>query len=346
MRTLEEVQKELDAVEAQIKAQQEGMPSYGDPDYRAARFDYIVEGDRSGLDAYQNAVNAAIQNKLSRESAEQMAKAGKVQADDEAMDQWQKDYSFAKSAQSDIYNNPSSTQKQKDDADATVRYHEAVGRRKGWLDKYKAMTAAPAKAVPAEEAASAATETPKETFKQLMGEVDKLTGKEGPVDPAEIDKLYEKLLDYKGNDFTTREVNTALAKLENKKKSDSDKADRDAMDKDAGAVKEALATGSADKIDAAVDAYEKHKDKSGYNGESAVKARKEAETIRKNAKYAARKAKAGPKVNKSKVYAANSKNEKQVQYVDEDGTRFNFNYQFVNDQPQIFYGGKWHEVKE
>ena len=80
MRTLEEVQKELDEVEAQIKAQQEGMPNYGDPGYRAARFDYIVDGDRSGLDAYQNALNAAIQNKLSRESAEKMAKEGKAQA--------------------------------------------------------------------------------------------------------------------------------------------------------------------------------------------------------------------------------------------------------------------------
>lgn len=80
MRTLEEVQKELDEVDALIKAQQEGMPNYGDPGYRAARFDYIVEGDRSGLDAYQNALNAAIQNKLSRESSEKMAKEGKAQA--------------------------------------------------------------------------------------------------------------------------------------------------------------------------------------------------------------------------------------------------------------------------
>ena len=87
MRTLEEVQRELDEVEAQIKAQQEGMPNYGDPGYRAARFDYIVDGDRSGLDAYQTALNTAIQNKLNRESSEYMAELNKGEADLEKDDE-------------------------------------------------------------------------------------------------------------------------------------------------------------------------------------------------------------------------------------------------------------------
>ena len=75
MRSLEEIDADIAEVKARIAKRNEGMPSYGDPGYRAARFDYIVEGDRSGLDAYQNALNAAIQNKLSRESSEKMAMA-------------------------------------------------------------------------------------------------------------------------------------------------------------------------------------------------------------------------------------------------------------------------------
>ena len=74
------------------------MPQRNTPEYRAARFDYIVDGDRSGLDAYNIAVANAIQNRLNRESTMELAKLNKAQADEEGMDQWQKDYSFAKNA--------------------------------------------------------------------------------------------------------------------------------------------------------------------------------------------------------------------------------------------------------
>lgn len=208
MRSLAEIDADIAEVQARIAKRNEGMPNYGDPAYRAARFDYIVEGDRSGIDAYQNALNAAIQNKLSRDSAEKMAKAGKEQADDEAMDQWQKDYSFAKSAQSEIYNNPASTQKQKDDADATVRYYESVGNRKGYLSKYKTMTAAPA--------SPAATETPKEapkeTFKQLMGRGQTLEKDE------DLDAYINDVKAYTGNDAVVGEAYDAIAKAQDKKK--------------------------------------------------------------------------------------------------------------------------------
>lgn len=190
-----------------------GSDEENSPEYRAARFDYIVDGDRSGLDAYQNALNAAIQNKLSRDAQERMLKAGKEQADDEAMDQWQKDYSFAKSAQSEIYNNPASTQKQKDDADATVRYYESVGNRKGYLSKYKTMTAAPA-ATPA--AAPAATETPKETFKQLMGRGQTLEKDE------DIDAWIEDVKKYTGNDAVVGEAYEGIGKAQDKKKANAD----------------------------------------------------------------------------------------------------------------------------
>ena len=80
MRSIAEIDADIAEVQKRIAARNEGTPQRNTPEYRAARFDYIVDGDRSGLDAYQNALNAAIQNKLSRESTEEMAKEGKAQA--------------------------------------------------------------------------------------------------------------------------------------------------------------------------------------------------------------------------------------------------------------------------
>lgn len=133
MRSLEEIDADIAEVKARIAKRNEGMPNYGDPAYRAARFDYIVEGDRSGLDAYQNAVNAAIQNKLSRESSERMMKAGKAQADEEGRYQWQKDYAIAKSAQREIMANKNSSEKDKRDAATNVKFYEDYGAQKGYF---------------------------------------------------------------------------------------------------------------------------------------------------------------------------------------------------------------------
>lgn len=142
MRSLEEIDADIAEVKARIAKRNEGMPSYGDPGYRAARFDYIVEGDRSGLDAYQNALNAAIQNKLSRESSEKMAKAGKEQADEEQRYQWQKDYAIAKSNQREIMANKASSEKDKRDAATNVKYYEDYGTQKGWMPKVDPAVAA------------------------------------------------------------------------------------------------------------------------------------------------------------------------------------------------------------
>lgn len=142
MRSLAEIDADIAEVQARIAKRNEGMPNYGDPAYRAARFDYIVEGDRSGLDAYQGVVNAAIQNKLSRDSAEKMARAGKAQADEEARYQWQKDYAIAKSAQREIMAKKSSSEKDKRDAATNVKFYEDWGNKKGWMPKVDPAVAA------------------------------------------------------------------------------------------------------------------------------------------------------------------------------------------------------------
>lgn len=216
MRTLAEIDADIADVQKRIAARNEGTPLRNSPEYRAARFDYIVDGDRSGLDAYQNALNAAIQNKLSRDAQERMLKAGKEQADDEQMDQWQKDYSFAKSAKEEIYNNPASTQKQKDDADATVRYYEAVGAKKGYMKKYSEMTKAPE--APKVETPAAAPALPAgESFKQLIAKGQTLETDE------DLDKYIGDVMGYTGNDAVVREAYDAINAAQEKKKANADK---------------------------------------------------------------------------------------------------------------------------
>jgi len=87
MRTLEEVDADIAETKRQI--------ALGNAfNRRAARFDYILEGDRSGLDAIANAVNNAVareaqqkfqaeQNELSRKNALEIALMNKTEAEAE-----------------------------------------------------------------------------------------------------------------------------------------------------------------------------------------------------------------------------------------------------------------------
>lgn len=208
MRSVAEIDKEIAEVQARIAARDAGTPQRNSPEYRAARFDYIVDGDRSGLDAYQNALNAAIQNKLSRESQERMLKEGKEQANDEAFDQWQKDYSFAKNAEEEIKNNPASSEKQKKDAAATVRYYKAVGDKKGYTQRYNDLTKEPE--TPKNEAPSTA-QPAGESFKQLIAKGQTLETDE------DLDNHIKALLAYKGNDAVVQEAYDAIKAAQDKK---------------------------------------------------------------------------------------------------------------------------------
>ena len=214
MRSIAEIDADIAEVQKRIEARNEGTPLRNSPEYRAARFDYIVDGDRSGLDAYQNALNAAIQNKLSRDAQERMLKEGKQQADDEQMDQWQKDYSFAKSAREEINANPKSTPKQKEDAEATVRYYEAVGAKKGYMKKYADMTKAPE--APKVETPAAPAQPAGESFKQLMARGQTLEKDE------DLDAWIEDVKKYTGNDAVVGEAYEGIGKAQEKKKANAD----------------------------------------------------------------------------------------------------------------------------
>ena len=332
MRSVAEIDKDIAEVQAQIAARNSGTPDRNNPEYRAARFDYIVEGDRSGLDAYQNALNAAIQNKLSRESAEKMAQSGKEQVDEENEIQWRKDMTNARSDLNDVRQKAKegkATQKDLEDAVANYNFHAERGAKKGYKN-------APAnESVQQEDKNEATLYKMAQDFQKKVNETVKKES--STIEELKAARVKADFLAEQGADMS--DVYAALDDKINKLEGPV------AMEAAMGELKTALESKNPDAIEAAAANVEKFSKVQGYKGDEVVKARKSAETIRKNAKAATAKAKAGAKVTKSQVLAANAKGEKQVQYKDADGTKYNFNYQFVNDQPQIFYGGKWNEVK-
>jgi len=72
MRSSAEIAEEIKQLEAEIARNNElGIQSRRTPEYRAARFDWLLNGNRSGLDAYSQSINTALQNRLSREATAQ-----------------------------------------------------------------------------------------------------------------------------------------------------------------------------------------------------------------------------------------------------------------------------------
>lgn len=101
MRSLQEIDAEIAAVKARMAQRAEGLPVRETPEYRAARFDYIVDGNRQGLDLYQNSLQNAMQQKLQRELTErenqknrdnalEIARLGKEASTDTDRINWQK----------------------------------------------------------------------------------------------------------------------------------------------------------------------------------------------------------------------------------------------------------------
>ena len=72
MRSSAQIAEEIKQLEAEIARNNElGIQSRRTPEYRAARFDWLLNGNRSGLDSYSQSINTALQNRLSREATAQ-----------------------------------------------------------------------------------------------------------------------------------------------------------------------------------------------------------------------------------------------------------------------------------
>lgn len=126
MRTLEEVDADI----AETKRQIELGNAFN---RRAARFDYILEGDRSGLDAIGQALNNAIErerqqkfqaaeNEKTRQSTEKIAKMSREEALQDKKDEIIKNLSINQAIWSDMKDNPSVSSGQKKQQQAVVNY--------------------------------------------------------------------------------------------------------------------------------------------------------------------------------------------------------------------------------
>lgn len=103
MRSSSEIAEEINALKAQIAS---GLPYGNSAAHNAAVFDHVYSGDRSGVDAFQRAIEQAMQNKLQRELTERegeanrqnalkIAKIGKESAAEEQELTWRKDIALA-----------------------------------------------------------------------------------------------------------------------------------------------------------------------------------------------------------------------------------------------------------
>lgn len=125
MRSLEEIDAEIRQLQEEKAGLSDGIPTRMIPEYRASRFDYILKGDRSGLDAYQQALQNAMLQKAQRVENDRLQEAQRkfTEAENEKNRQVQReqagitkatekakmlrDYADAQALVSDIDNNPS-----------------------------------------------------------------------------------------------------------------------------------------------------------------------------------------------------------------------------------------------
>ena len=210
MRSVAEIDKDIAEVKARMASEN---PQRTSPEYRAARFDYIVNGDRSGLDAYQNSLQAAIQNKLQRESNEKMSQIQQGMADDDQRYQWRKDYALAQNALREVNSNPKSSEKDKADAQAYVNFYEDYGAKKGWMQK---PVSAPVAAPAAPAAAPAVVETVPADWQNVSAKAQGVIDTDTSTS-EDIEAAINSLKPFAGNTHVAEDLAKLNSGLENKR---------------------------------------------------------------------------------------------------------------------------------
>lgn len=335
MRSLQEIDAEIAAVKARMAQRAEGLPVRETPEYRAARFDYIVDGNRQGLDLYQNSLQNAMQQKLQREltaseneknrqNALKIAQLGKESATETDRIIWVKNTSDAEATLAAVRKQAKEGLASPEDvkrAENAVNAQYALGVSKKWMEPVK-------------------SETPKEPEPKpefdptvLRNEIQAVLDNDEATD-EEIAAAYEK--NKKLDSFSMQ------SKLDEKLRGNEKKKAKAAYDASTNALDEALATKDADKIDAAIDDYEKHKDVEGYKGDKAEKARKESAQIRKNNAHRAKGKKVLKTVTYEDVLAADAdKSTKGT--VNKEG--FEFKYKWLpNDTAAVTFNGVTYKI--
>lgn len=335
MRSLQEIDAEIAAVKARMAQRAEGLPVRETPEYRAARFDYIVDGNRQGLDLYQNSLQNAMQQKLQREltaseneknrqNAMEIAKLGKDSATETDRINWVKNTSDAEATLAAVRKQAKEGLASPEDvkrAENAVNAQYALGVSKKWMEPVKSET----KTEPEQK--------PEFDPTVLRNEIQAVLDNDEATD-EEIAAAYEK--NKKLDSFSMQ------SKLDEKSRGNEKKKAKAAYEASTNALDEALATKDADKIDAAIADYEKHKDVEGYKGDKAENARKESAQIRKNNAHIAKGKKVLKTVTYDDVLAADAdKSTKGT--VNKEG--FEFKYKWLpNDTAAVTFNGVTYKI--
>lgn len=336
MRSIAEIDADIAAVQQRIAARNEGMPNRNSPEYRAARFDYIVNGDRSGIDAYSSAMQSAIQNKLNRESTEKLAALNKESAGEEDEIAWRKDMTNARSDLTDVrnkYNQGLATDKDVEDAVANYNFHAERGLKKGY------------KGVPATETVGGKKETTgiENMAKKMRESVAEMVAK----DSASVDDLKKARTNAAYLQDQGADMSKELASIDDKiSKIEGPTAMKAAL----ASLDEAIASKDPDRIEAAAQAYDQFSKIEGYEGKKSTEGRGKAKSIRSARENERKKSEVGKLITLENVLAAMASKAKVVAKKDpKTGKEYNYKFQTVmrdgEEVPQVFYGGKYHDVK-
>ncbi len=337
MRSIAEIDADIAAVQQRIAARNEGTPSRNSPEYRAARFDYIVNGDRSGIDAYSSAMQSAIQNKLNRESTEKLAKLNKESANEEDEISWRKDMTNARSDLNDVrnkYNQGLATDKDVEDAVANYNFHAERGAKKG----YKNAPASESVAAPKAEVSGLDN-----MAKKMRESVAEMVAK----DSASVDDLKKARTNAAYLQDQGADMSKELASIDDKISMIEGPT---AMKAALASLDEAIASKDPDRIEEAAKAYDAFSKIEGYEGKKSTEGRSKAKSIRAGRESEKAKSAVGKTIKRGNVLAANAEGAKLLAVKDQkSGKEYSFKYQFVmrdgQSVPQVFYGGKWHDVK-
>ena len=234
MRSVAEIENDLNAAKLRLSHLDDSLYSRQSPAYRAARFDYILSGDRSGLDAQQRALEQAYQQAEQRKATEKMAQIQQGQADEDKDDEIIKELSSNRAILEDLKNNPNTagTAKEKQQQ-ALVNYWTKKARKRGLnveggesedTPETKTPVATPAKPAAQAEVPQSATQTVPEgrSWKQVEADASRLADSENST-IEELEAIKEEIGDYRGNDFTTKESNAVIARIDNRIKAIKDK---------------------------------------------------------------------------------------------------------------------------
>jgi hypothetical protein len=233
MRTLEEIDAEL----AEVRRLKTLRDALG---YKRARTKAILTRDTSDLNNVYTALANAEQNRLNRESAEKIAKASKDEADKETRDNIVKNLNTSAAVWRDSARNENLS-----NADKIRAKEEAAYWQQRATDKGIQFTPIDFDAELSD--IKNGTVDGKIPWKQISANANRIADTENST-AEEINAEIEKINSYRGSDFTTKEANELIAKLENRKNANVEKQKESGWSKRVDEIAAALKANDKNKL--------------------------------------------------------------------------------------------------